>query len=85
MKPEPASKRVLDILYHNKDLTYAVVVEDPDTDPVLVRIAKRSNPIATFQLEIPKEKFDPFKFLDMIEQHQPKTISPEPENDPCCF
>tara|TARA_R110000868_G_scaffold328829_1_gene589657 strand:+ start:1596 stop:1853 length:258 start_codon:yes stop_codon:yes gene_type:complete len=85
MKPEPASKRVLDILHNNHKLTYAVVVDEPDTDPVLVTIAKRSNPIATFQLGIPKEKFDPFKFLDLIEQHQPKIIPLEPDNDPCSF
>jgi hypothetical protein len=84
----PALTRVVDILHDNHKLTYAVVVEDPYTDPVCITIAKRGEKFAKFdtiQLEIPKDKFDPFTFLELVEKHQPPQSIPEPENDPCCF
>jgi hypothetical protein len=85
MKPDPALKRVLDMLYHNAHLTYAVVVSDPDTDPVVVTIAKRSKPIVTIDIEIQKDKFDPFKFLELVEQHQPPQSPKEQPSDPYSF
>ena len=84
MYKTPPLLRVMDILRDNDKLTYAVVVEDPNTDPVLITIAKRGKTFTTIQLEIPKDKFDPFTFLELVEKHQPKII-PETDNDPCSF
>lgn len=69
--PDPAMearrKRVLDMLAERPGIKYAVVVDSPDTDPVILALAIRGQ--ATCELRIPREKFDPFLLLDLIERH----------------
>ena len=46
---------------------YAVVVDNPDTDPVIVALGIRGQ--ATCELHIPLAKFDPFLLLNLIAKH----------------
>ncbi|MGH8584657.1 MAG: hypothetical protein ACREWE_00180 [Gammaproteobacteria bacterium] len=43
---------------------YAVLVEDPNTDPVVMALA---TPDGTCELLIPKDRYDPFAILDMVD------------------
>jgi hypothetical protein len=43
---------------------YAVLVEDPNTDPVIMALA---TPDGTCDVLIPKDRYDPFAVLAMIE------------------
>lgn len=69
--PDPAAEvrrqRVLAMLAERPNIRYAVVVDNPDTDPVIMALAIRGQ--ATCELRIPREKFDPFLLLDLIERH----------------
>ena len=72
--PQPAMEgrrqRVLAMLDQYPDTRYAVLVDNPDTDPVLLTLAIRGQ--ATCELAIPAAKFDPFKLLAMIDRHGAK-------------
>lgn len=58
---------VLGILAEHPDTRYAVLVDDPDTDPLLLTLAIRGQ--ATCELAIPAAKFDPFELLAILDRH----------------
>ena len=64
---EARRQRVLAMLAERPGIRYAVVVDNPDADPVIVALGIRGQ--ATCELRIPREKFDPFLLLDLIERH----------------
>ena len=64
---EARRQRVLAMLAKHPETRYAVVVVNPDTDPVLLTLAIRGQ--ATCELRIPRAKYDPFLLLDLIERH----------------
>lgn len=56
-KPDPELRRkVLKQLADNPETKFAYVVDDPDTDPVIVGFGIRD--AATCELAIPKDRFD---------------------------
>ena len=69
--PDPAAEtrrqRVLTVLAEQPGIPYAVVVDNPDTDPVIMVLGIRGQ--ATCELLVPREKFDPFLLLDLIGRH----------------
>ena len=69
--PGPATEsrrqRALAMLSEQPGIKYAVVVDDPDTDPVILALAIRER--ATCELRIPRDKYDFFLLLDLIERH----------------
>lgn len=67
---EARRQRVLAILAENPNIGRAVLVDDPDTDPVLLTLAIRAQ--ATCELAIPAVKFDPFELLGVLDRHGAK-------------
>ena len=69
--PDPETdarrQRVLAMLSEQPGIKYAVVVDDPDTDPVILALAIRGR--ATFELRIPREKYDTFLLITLIDRH----------------
>lgn len=69
--PDPAAegrrRRVLAMLADNPNILRAVVVGNPDADPVLVTVGIRD--VGTCELAIPAARFDAFKLLDLVERH----------------
>ncbi len=69
--PDPAMEarrhRVLAMLTERPDIKYAMLVDNPAADPVLLALAIRGQ--ATCELAIPAAKFDPFLLLALIEPH----------------
>ena len=63
---EARRQSVLAMLAERPSIRYAVVVDDPDTDPVIVALGIRGQ--ATCELAIPRAKFDPFLLLELIER-----------------
>jgi hypothetical protein len=65
--PPPAAearcRKVLAILARD-GTRYAVYVEDPNTDPVIMALA---TPDGTCEVQIPKDRYDPFAVLAMVE------------------
>ncbi len=64
---EARRQRVLTVLAEQPGIPYAVVVDNPDTDPVIMVLGIRGQ--ATCELRVPREKFDPFLLLDLIGRH----------------
>lgn len=64
---EARRQRVRAMLADRPETRYAVVVDNPETDPVLLTLAIRGQ--ATCELAIPAAKFDAFKLLNLIERH----------------
>jgi len=73
---EPASdiqqktrqQKVLAMLEDNPDKQRAVYADtESDQDNVILSIAVRH--LATYEMLIPKAKYDPFRLLELIEQH----------------
>lgn len=64
---EGRRQRVLAMLDENPNIRRAVVVDNADTDLVLLALAIRGQ--ATCELAIPAAKFDPFKLLELIERY----------------
>lgn len=64
---ETRRQRVLAMLAENPNFRRAVVVDNSDTDPVLLTLAIRGQ--ATCELAIPAGKFDAFALLALIERH----------------
>ena len=64
---EARRQRVLTMLAEQPGIPYAVVVDNPDTDPVIMVLGIRGQ--ATCELLVPREKFDPFLLLDLIGRH----------------
>ena len=59
---------MLAMLSQNQGVTYAVLTDlDSDPETVLVTLAIRGR--ATCELRIPREKYDPFLLLALIERH----------------
>ena len=67
---EARRQRVLAMLDDHPNTRYAVVVDNADTDPVLLTLAIRGQ--ATRELAIPAAKFDSFKLLAMLDRHGAK-------------
>lgn len=69
--PDPAMegrrRRVLAMLAERPGIRYAVVVDNPDTDPVIVALAIRD--AGTCELAIPAANYDAFALLALIERH----------------
>lgn len=67
--PDPAMEArrqcVLAMLAERPGIRYAVMVDNPDTDPVILALAIRGR--ATCELQIPRAKYDPWLLLDLIE------------------
>ncbi|MGH8659723.1 MAG: hypothetical protein ACREV4_14935 [Gammaproteobacteria bacterium] len=60
--PDPELRRkVLQQLTDNPETKYAYVVDDPDSDPVIVGFGIRD--VGTCEIAIPKERFDPLEFV----------------------
>lgn len=70
-QPDPATEarrqRVLAMLGEQPGIKYAVVVDDPDTDPVILALAIRDR--ATCELRIPRDRYDGVLLLDLIDRH----------------
>jgi hypothetical protein len=60
-------QRVLEMLESEAGKTYAVMVADAASDPVLASIAIRG--LAVFDLHIPLRHYDALALLEVIEQH----------------
>lgn len=63
---EARRQRVLSVLAERPDVRYAVVVDNPNADPVIVALGIRDQ--ATCELCIPRATFDPFLLLALIER-----------------
>lgn len=64
---EARRQRVLAMLAERPDIKYAVVVDNSNADPVILTLAIRGR--ATCELRIPRDKYDPWLLLQMIERH----------------
>ena len=64
---EARRQRVLTVLAEQPGIPYAVVVDNPDTDPVIMVLGIRGQ--VTCEFRVPREKFDPFLLLDLIGHH----------------
>lgn len=70
--PDPAAEarrqRVLAMLAERPGIRYAVITDTvADSEAVLLTLAIRGR--ATCELRIPREKYDPFLLLTLIERH----------------
>jgi hypothetical protein len=59
--------RILEMLAADPEKKYAVLVQDADSDPVRVTVGIRG--LATFNLEIPRARYDGIALLEVIEQY----------------
>ena len=65
LKKEERRKKILDMLAEKPELQRAITTDlDSDPDNVILTTAIRD--VATFEMQIPKDKYDPFTFLEMI-------------------
>lgn len=65
LPPEAEARRRRVLAIQARDGThYAVLVEDPNTDPVILALA---TPAGTCELLIPRDRYDPFAVLAMME------------------
>ena len=64
---EARRQRVLAMLAERPGIRYAVVVDNPDADPVIVTLAVRGR--ASCELRIPRAKYDPWLLLELLEKH----------------
>ena len=66
-------QRVLAALAERPGIRYAVVVDNPDIDPVIVALGIRGampdGSFVTCELRVPLTKFDPFLLLDLIARY----------------
>lgn len=58
---------VLAELRENPGIRCAIEVIDPDTDPVIIAIGIRS--VATFEINVPQVRYDPFALLELLNNH----------------
>lgn len=70
--PDPAAEarrqRALGMLVQNPEASYAVLTDaEAGPDAVLLTLAIRGQ--ATCELRIPRDRYDPFLLLDLIERH----------------
>jgi len=70
--PDPAAAarrlRVLAILTERPGTRYAALT-DTEADPEAVILALAIRDVATCELRIPRQKYDPFLLLELIERH----------------
>ncbi|HAR45706.1 MAG TPA: hypothetical protein DCS05_05905 [Nitrospiraceae bacterium] len=70
---EARRQRVLAALAERPGIRYAVVVDNPDIDPVIVALGIRGampdGSFVTCELRVPLTKFDPFLLLDLIARY----------------
>ena len=64
-KEEVRHQKVIDMLESAPGIRYAMYAGDASTDPVIVTVCIRGG--ATFELEIPYEKYDGMALLELIE------------------
>ena len=64
-KEEVRHQKVIDMLESAPGIRYAMYAGDASTDPVIVTVCIRGG--ATFELEIPYEKYDGMALLEFIE------------------
>jgi hypothetical protein len=64
---EARRARVLAMLAERPGIRYAVVVDNPDTDPVILTLAIRGR--ATCELRIARAQYDPWLLLELLEKH----------------
>ena len=67
LKLEKRRAWVLKTLHESPDIRCAIEVIDPDTDPVILSIGIRS--VATFEINVPQVRYDPFALLELLETH----------------
>lgn len=69
MAAEARRQRVLAMLTGTRK--YALVVDDPDTDPVILALAIRQTDgsAVTCELAIPAARYDPFLLLELVARH----------------
>ena len=69
--PDPAMearrRRVVAMLDKRPGIRYAVIVDNPNADPVIVALAIRD--VGTCELAIPAANYDAFALLALIERH----------------
>ena len=58
---------VLATLRENPDIRSAIEVIDPDADPVIIAVGIRS--VATFEINVPQVRYDPFALLELLNKH----------------
>ena len=58
---------VLAELRQNAGIRCAIEVIDADSDPVIIAIGIRS--VATFEINVPQARYDPFALLELLEKH----------------
>ena len=67
-RAEARRSRVLSMLSQNPSVTYAALTDlDADPEAALLTLAIRGR--ATCELRIPREKYDPFLLLDLLDRH----------------
>jgi hypothetical protein len=64
---ESRRAHVLAELQENPNICYAIDVIDPDADPVIIAIGIRG--VATFEINVPQVRYDPFALLELLEKH----------------
>lgn len=69
---EARRQHVLAMLDEKPASRYAVLVEYPNTDPVIVTVGIRG--VATLEVSIPAAQFDSFTLLELIGRHGGETI-----------
>ena len=69
---EARRQRVLAMLAEKPNTRRAVLVDNVDTDPVLLTLAIRGQ--ATCELAIPGARFDAFGLLDLLNRHGGHTV-----------
>jgi hypothetical protein len=65
---EARRQRVLAMLAERPGIRYAVLT-DTEADPEAVILVLAIRGVATSELRIPREKYDPFLLLELIERH----------------
>ena len=65
---EARRQRALELLRAHPSVTYAVLT-DTESDPEAVLLTLVIRGKATCELRVPKTKYDPFLFLDLLDRH----------------
>jgi hypothetical protein len=63
MRPAEARRRKVLAMLARDGMRYAVLVEDPTTDPVAMHVA---TPHGTREVLIPRDQYDPFEVLTKV-------------------
>jgi len=66
---EKRRQRVLQLVWSNPALKYAVHSDDATADPVMLAVAiRRDDSAVSFEVAIPKAKYDGMALLEMVEK-----------------